>query len=56
MLQWKPTNGIREYTTNPYVYDEVTEHMYWDVVSPLDDIDQHFTRKYTYNFINQGSL
>ena len=56
ILQWKPTNGLREFTDNPYVFDQTTEHMYWDVVSPLDDIDQHFTRKYSYSFINQGSL
>lgn len=56
ILQWKPTNGLREFTDNPYVYDQTSEHIYWDIVSPMDDIDQHFTRKYTYTFINQGSL
>lgn len=56
ILQWKPTNGIREFTTPPYIYDQTAEDMYWNIVSPMDDIDQHFTRKYSYTFINQGSL
>ena len=56
ILRWKPTNGLREFTTNPYVYDEVSEHLYWENASPIDDINQHYTRKNTYTFTNQGSL
>ena len=56
ILRWKPTNGIREYTTNPYVFDQVSEHLYWENTSPLNDINQHYTRKNTYTFTNQASL
>ncbi|MBP3849501.1 MAG: TonB-dependent receptor [Prevotella sp.] len=56
ILRYKPTNGIREFTTNPYVFDTVNEKLYWEKTSPLDDINQHYTSKNSYNFTNQASL
>ena len=56
ILRWKPTNGIREYSVNPYVFNETNEHMYWENTSPLADINQHYTHKNSWNFTNQASL
>ncbi|MBR1879845.1 MAG: TonB-dependent receptor [Prevotella sp.] len=55
IVRWKPVNGIREFTQSPYVFDDNAEDD-WRLVSPMDDINQHYQNKHTYTFINQGSL
>ena len=55
ILRWKPTNGIRQFTTNPYILNESTEDE-WRLVTPMDDIDQHYQNKNSWNFTNQASL
>ena len=55
IIRWKPTNGIREFTQNPYILNDLVEDD-WRLVTPMDDINQHYTRKNAYTFTNQGSL
>jgi len=55
IVRWKPTNGYREFTGNPYIFNDLVEDD-WRLVSPMDDINQHYQRKHAYTFNNQASL
>ena len=56
VLNYKPTNGLREFTSYDEEWQDFSVERYWQLASPMDDIDQNYTLKHTYSFTNQASL
>ncbi|MEE1317597.1 MAG: TonB-dependent receptor [Prevotella sp.] len=56
VLNYKPTNGLREFTSVEEEWQDFNVERYWTLASPLDDINQNYNLKHSYNFTNQASL
>lgn len=56
ILNYKPTNGIREFTSIDEEWEDFDVERYWKLATPLDDIDQYYKLKHAYDFTNQASL
>lgn len=56
ILNYKPTNGIREFSSIEEEWEDFNVERYWKLASPLDDIDQYYRLKHAYSFTNQASL
>lgn len=56
VLNYKPTNGLREFTHNDDEWQDFSVERYWMLASPMDDIDQNYQLKHSYSFTNQASL
>ena len=56
VLNYRPTNGLREATTYDDEWQDFSVERYWMVKSPLDDIDQNYQLTHSYSFTNQASL
>lgn len=56
VLNYKPLNGIREFTDTDSEWDDFSVERYWKMASPVDDIDQNYILKHSYSFTNQASL
>ncbi len=56
ILNYKPTNGIREFTSIDEEWEDFDVERYWKLASPLDDIDQYYRLKHAYSFTNQASI
>lgn len=56
VLNYKPTNGLREFTNYDDEWQDFSVERYWKLASPLDDINQNYNLKHSYSFTNQASL
>ncbi len=56
VLNYRPTNGLREATSYDEEWQDFSVERYWMVKSPLDDIDQNYQLSHSYSFTNQASL
>ncbi len=56
VLNYKPTNGIREFTSIDEEWEDFDVERYWKLATPLDDIDQYYRLKHAYTFTNQASI
>ena len=56
VLNYRPTNGIREYTSRDEEWEDFNVERYWKLASPVDDINQNYNLKHSYSFTNQASL
>ena len=56
VLNYKPTNGLREFTSYDDEWQDFSVERYWKLASPLDDINQNYLLKHSYSFTNQASL
>lgn len=56
VLNYKPTNGLREFTSRDEEWEDFNVERYWKMASPLDDINQNYSLKHSYSFTNQASL
>lgn len=56
VLRYRPTNGLREYIVRADKTISYSEEKYWELSSPMDDIDQNYQLKHSYTFTNQASL
>ena len=56
VLNYKPTNGLREFTSYDDEWQDFSVERYWKLASPLDDINQNYNLKHSYSFTNQASL
>ena len=56
VLNYKPTNGLREFTNYDDEWQDFSVERYWKLASPLDDINQNYLLKHSYSFTNQASL
>ena len=56
VLNYKPTNGLREFTNYDDEWQDFSVERYWKLASPMDDINQNYLLKHSYSFTNQASL
>ena len=56
VLNYKPTNGLREFTSYDDEWQDFSVERYWKLASPMDDINQNYLLKHSYSFTNQASL
>lgn len=56
VLNYKPTNGLREFTSIDEEWEDFNVERYWVNASPLDDINQNYNLKHSYSFTNQASI
>lgn len=56
VLNYKPTNGLREFTSIDEEWEDFDVERYWKLATPLDDIDQYYKLRHAYSFTNQASL
>ena len=56
VVNYKPTNGLREFTHYDDEWQDFSVERYWKLASPMDDIDQNYQLKHSYSFTNQASL
>ena len=56
VLNYIPTNGLREFTSYDDEWQDFSVERYWKLASPLDDINQNYLLKHSYSFTNQASL
>ena len=56
VVNYKPTNGLREFTSRDEEWQDFAVERYWELASPLDDINQNYNLKHSYSFTNQASI
>lgn len=56
VVNYKPTNGLREFTHYDDEWQDFSVERYWKLASPMDDIDQNYQLKHSYSFTNQASI
>lgn len=56
ILRYRPTNGLREFTYRDDKTINYNNEKYWLLSDALDDINQNYQLKHTFDFINQASL
>lgn len=56
VLNYRPTNGLREFTNYDEEWQDFAVERYWALASPMDDINQNYNLVHSYSFTNQASL
>lgn len=56
VLRYRPTNGLREFTSRDEEWEDFDVERYWKLASPVDDINQNYILKHSYSFTNQASV
>ncbi len=56
VLRYRPTNGMREFGYVDPDYADPLEEAQWAISNPVNDVDQNYKEKLSYQFVNQASL
>ena len=56
VLRYRPTNGMREFGYVDPDYADPLEEAQWAISNPVNDVDQNYLEKMSYQFVNQASL
>lgn len=56
VLRYRPTNGLREFSTIPTEDMDPDQERLFQYTNPKGDIDQNYQKKNSYEFTNQASL
>lgn len=56
ILRYRPTNGMREFGYVDPEYADPLEEAQWVLSNPVNDVDQNYRKKLSYQFVNQASL
>ena len=56
ILRYRPTNGMREFGYVDPEYADPLEEAQWAISNPVNDVDQNYREKKSYQFVNQASL